>query len=633
MEITLSDILRIFRRWKWLFSTIFLLAIAVSILVYKILPEEYEISTVLKVSGKATGSSIFGITIGGEGGIEDYIQMMKSREVLKRVIEKYNLIERFFKKEDLDRFKELGYSKEDLLEMTYRSLREKIEISPLGKSSLVKISYRSGDADLSYDIVKGIVEEFKVFTEEMNSKSLKKKREFLEKKLEESYENYRKKLKELVEFQKKHGVVSPQDELITLKENLLELEAEVLKAKLEEEGISSELKDLISEISKTSPDQNVENAVEISKNITSLESQLAGLKISYPEDHVKVRSVKAQVDFLKNKLETLMKDYEKNPVDFQSLTRNVSENLQKLREIRFKSMAGKEVQKLLKDEIERILDLEEGYILLQNEMDVLKNVISFTWQQYLSTVLDEIANVSKVIVVSPPVKTRVPTKVSLKLVGAVGGAIGFLLASLVVLWVESAYPKVTDHRMFARSQGLEDYRIIRKKKLESDIKKIAVDLRKESGVFLVVSPNDGDGKSSMAFELAKALSTLGKRVLLIDGDVHEKELTKRLKLEDVEGLSDGKVKVVSLNGFDFVPAGKGERVRDFEIPDGYDIVLMDSPSYDEWILDVSKLSDVADGFLILIAEMNSSRSLSSEILKEFSGKKRLVVFNKVRWSS
>ena len=633
MEVTLSDIFRIFRRWKWLFIFVFLLTSAVSILVYKFLPEEYEVSAVLKVSGKTTGGSIFGITIGGGGGIDDYIQIMKSREVLKRVIEKYGLVEKLLGKEEIDRLKKLGYSQEDLLEMVYRGLSGKIEVSPLGKSSLLKIAYKSKNAELSYNVVKGIVDEFRLFIEDMNVRSVRKKREFLEKKLKEDYEKYREKLREFVDFQKNHGVVSPDEELMALKENLFNLKAEIVRSRYEERSLSSDLKDLITEISNIPPDQSVENVVDITKNIISLESQLSGLRVSYPEDHIAVKSVKARIDFLKSKLDELRSELAKNPSDFSGLTKEISDNLKRLKEIRFKFRAGEEVKKILENEIERILNLEEDYTLLKSETEVIKNVISFTWQQYLSTVLDEISNVSKLTVVSPPVKTKVPTKVSVKLVGAIGGALGFLLGFLIVLWVESAYPKVTDHLMFARSHGIKEFRSIRKGNLELDVQKIAADLRRERGTFLILSPEEGDGKSSVSLALAKDLNALGKRVLLIDGDVHEKELTRELKLENVEGISDGKGRVISMREFDFMPAGKGRSLSNFEIPDSYDIVLVDSPSYGEWILDVSRLSDLADGFLILISEMNSSRLLSSEILKEFSGAKHTIVFNMVRWSS
>lgn len=53
----------------------------------------------------------------------------------------------------------------------------------------------------------------------------------------------------------------------------------------------------------------------------------------------------------------------------------------------------------------------------------------------------------------------------------------------------------------------------------------------------VSSPKAGDGKTTNAINIAIALSQLGKRVLLIDGDLRRPSICKKLHIENTSGLS------------------------------------------------------------------------------------------------
>ncbi len=56
-------------------------------------------------------------------------------------------------------------------------------------------------------------------------------------------------------------------------------------------------------------------------------------------------------------------------------------------------------------------------------------------------------------------------------------------------------------------------------------------------VLLIASPGPGEGKSTVALNLAASLSQLDKKVLLVEADVRRPVLRKRLGLQGTDGLS------------------------------------------------------------------------------------------------
>lgn len=86
----------------------------------------------------------------------------------------------------------------------------------------------------------------------------------------------------------------------------------------------------------------------------------------------------------------------------------------------------------------------------------------------------------------------------------------------------------------------------------------------KSNVVIVTSPNSGEGKSTTAANMAIAFSQLGERVLLIDADMRRASLHKKLKIDNIDGLSNilaGMAKVEDCikqvnENFYFLPSGR-----------------------------------------------------------------------------
>lgn len=61
---------------------------------------------------------------------------------------------------------------------------------------------------------------------------------------------------------------------------------------------------------------------------------------------------------------------------------------------------------------------------------------------------------------------------------------------------------------------------------------------KKTKVFGITSAEAGEGKSTTAINMAIAFSQLGDKVLLIDADMRRSSVHKKMKIENISGLSD-----------------------------------------------------------------------------------------------
>lgn len=136
--------------------------------------------------------------------------------------------------------------------------------------------------------------------------------------------------------------------------------------------------------------------------------------------------------------------------------------------------------------------------------------------------------------------------------------VGVLLGIVVSLLLERARPRVRSWRDIYRISGLTVVgRIPRSRTLKSrptegftdpivgaafrnlrtNVERAAQGREEELGVVVVASATSGDGKTTVACLFAEALARLGRRVLLVDGDLHRPNMSRMLRREISGGLA------------------------------------------------------------------------------------------------
>ena len=138
--------------------------------------------------------------------------------------------------------------------------------------------------------------------------------------------------------------------------------------------------------------------------------------------------------------------------------------------------------------------------------------------------------------------------------------------------------------------------------------------------YLVTSSWEGEGKSTVCINLAVALSEFGLKVLLLDGDLRQRSLTRLLACADTGISPTGLCQPPLLPGVWLFCSSlpEGERPADFLARSGYldalrpvlsefDVVLVDSPPLSV-CSDAHLLGRLTDGAL-LVASRDKFRGL------------------------
>lgn len=151
----------------------------------------------------------------------------------------------------------------------------------------------------------------------------------------------------------------------------------------------------------------------------------------------------------------------------------------------------------------------------------------------------------------------------------------------------------------------ESFRLL-KRNLAASTRQQKIIARQRAMVLLVISANEGDGKTTVAANLAKTFAEDGKRVVMLDCDFHLSRLRKLKEFSNVPGLTDwlatrGMPHLQRWPGEDFwlITAGtSAAQSTRLDEPAFSAILELLSAEYDYVILDSPPLPAVSDGLVL-----------------------------------
>ena len=194
----------------------------------------------------------------------------------------------------------------------------------------------------------------------------------------------------------------------------------------------------------------------------------------------------------------------------------------------------------------------------------------------------------------------------------VGLAAGFMLGTIIVLMLEYMDKRLRGQEDIKRQLGLAPLGVIPiapgtwnphpQIKVDTPpssfseslrMVRTAVDLGRDEDsaqVLLVTSPREGDGKTTIALNLARSMAMENKKVLLVDGNLHTPEVAIAFQIEDQRGLSDA-LKADSAPA-DYVVEADGVHILPGGGPVDNPADLLATPTFKQFLLDAKKDYDI-----------------------------------------
>jgi capsular exopolysaccharide synthesis family protein len=319
------------------------------------------------------------------------------------------------------------------------------------------------------------------------------------------------------------------------------------------------------------------------------------------------------------------------------------------------------------------------YGQLEREADSSRQIYEALLNRLHQTSSEAQTQASSMVIVDrakPPGRPYKPQPFVNLLIGFFIGTIGGVILAFFLEYLDSSLSTPDD---IEKGLGLELYGIIPESEMNKDMPfqgqlfgggtghspaaesiralrtALLFHLRHTSGCrsLLITSPNPGEGKSTIAFNLATAFQQNHLKVLLIDTDLRKPRLHKILNLTPSKGLTDvlegrasfeeSVIANVPGLGFDFLSSGTHSscpaeilgsvKLKELlsQLGKSYDVILLDSPPYLA-VADVAILNELAAGVVVVVRYHNTDKRHIRDLNRRFNileGKGLGVVMNRV----
>jgi polysaccharide biosynthesis transport protein len=542
----------------------------------------YRVRTSLEIQGtnfldsKGTTDSS-GSYVTPESYVETQVKLLQSESLLEDVIDKLKLQER-----PTTGWRAIAWRVRHIFESSkasplpekekmIRQIERNLTVRTSGNSRLLEVTYESPDPKLAADFANTLVSEFIELTQEERWKSAQGTAEWLTKHLDQMKAQLEQSETQLQDYARTSGLSVTSEKENLAESQLKELQDELSKA--EADRIASQAK---SEAAKTKPADSLPEILEdptmreYRQRLTDLERQYAELSATLTPEHPKVQRVQAQINELKYQMKT-----ERSNV----LRRIGNEYAAALRRETLLSKARAEQQKVVADQSEKAIH----YDTLKRDVDSNRHLYEVMLQRVKEASLAAAMRDSNVLVVDRARPPLLPYRPSLPMNTAIGLCSGVLLGFGFVLLREridrrisapgdaqvyldlpelgvipldeAAVPRQLGNGPNARRSApalslskancpeLATWK--RKPSLVAECVRTTLTsilLPNQNGegpqVIVLTSPCPGDGKTTVACNLSIAVAEIGRKVLLIDGDLRRPRLHKVFGAGNNWGLSD-----------------------------------------------------------------------------------------------
>jgi len=541
-EITLSDIIQILKRRKWLLIATFVITVALTLVyLFFIATPIYEITATIKLP-KSSGMSLSGaaaLVLGGSTTspiVDEQIEIIKSRKVLGNVVKELNLLD-YFKK------KTKNPEKVELTENQVINTLAKDIVTATSKknTSLISLTVALDDKELAYKIAQSVIKNYTEVAKELNKDENSYLYDFVKQQLPMVEKELAEVEAKLQEFQKTKSLM-PTKEIEQLIQSYNNITNQIVNTQLaiqSAEARIAELNKRISEVKGLAKAQSYTptspQLEQLKKELSQLEVQRSSLLLKYTEEAEPVKDVEKQIEVIKKMINdelnriTSAKVEAQDPV-LSELYASLAKAITEKESLKAALQGLQKTKNALDNQLLKYPEIQREYVALQRDFTVKQQTYTALKAKEEELRLSTAGmNFNVPVVVDEPYIPEKPTKPNKKLTLAVGGVLGIFLGVLVAFLREATDQRILDKYQLTSITGVipTEFKLpIDSAKNTEATKELYVKLfgnnfsheesNKTTKMIHITSVGRITEKNIISYELSKFFSALGKRTLIID---------------------------------------------------------------------------------------------------------------------
>jgi len=519
-----------------------------------------------------------------ESYVETQVKILQSESVIEHVIDKLKLqkerpttgwrgfasrVQRIFAFSKASNLPE----REELI----RQIKRNLTVRTSGNSRLLEVLYESPDPQRAADFANTLVSEFVELSQEERWRAAQGTAEWLTSHLDKMKGELEASEAQLQDYARASGLSLTSEKENPVVNRLKELQDELSKAQADRIAKQAKSEEAHSKPADSVPEMLEDPTMrEYRQKLTELQRQYAELSATLTPEHYKVKRVQAQITELRSEMQK----------ERANVLRGLgNEYAAAVRRERLLSKAQAEQEKIAADQSDKVIH----YDTLKRDVDSNRRLYEVMLQRVKEASLATAMRDSNVLVVDRAKPPMLPYRPSLPMNSAIGLFSGVFLGFGFVLLREridrrisapgdaQVYLDLPELGVLPLDQAavslqipnrLPAHRSVSSRPPESalrsslgDCPELATWKRKPSllaectrtTLISILSPNQngegpriivltsacpGDGKTTVACNLSIAMAEIGRKVLLIDGDLRRPRLHKIFGVANTWGLSD-----------------------------------------------------------------------------------------------
>lgn len=440
--IDLRKLFSVMGEQKKVIIPIIVICTVIAIIVAFVLPKSYQSNTLVRIKSSG-GSNLsgyaaiisenFGIDGGGSSSAspENYIELMKSREVIQPIIDGLDMDEEKKEKMTTDGF-----------------IKSNLEITNTKKTDLINITAYGKTPEEAQMLSQSVADNFLTLMTKLNKEGNSSAINFLNDRMAIAKEEMETAENKLQAYQQEKGIYSPDDQAKALIDRLSAYDTNIAQLEAQEQANSAKLQDVTGQLEQQNSsllEYNISDndaIMNLRTAIVNKQVELVGLEQRYTEEHPDVIQAKQELAELKRSLDREIqsavnsKSATLTPVQGNLLMEKVQTETAKA-----VTSASLDALKAKQQEAEGNMSTLSAdsveYMRLLREQNITSEVYTNLVKAYENTRIEEAKESMDIQIIDAANLPRedMPAKPNKKIIAAIGFVLGIMISFGYTLYV------------------------------------------------------------------------------------------------------------------------------------------------------------------------------------------------------